>query len=72
MMSEELLLLSGWKINKLMSQMEANEMASYMAHLSPNVLQWIKKQVKSCSFVQHCKVTLCIMSAVTHITKWSY
>jgi len=56
MMSEELLLLSGWKINKLMSQMEANEMASYIAHLSPKVLQWIKKQVKCCPFMQHSKV----------------
>ena len=58
MMTEELLLLSGWKINKLMSQMEASEMASYIAHLSPNGLQWIKKQVKAlfyllCAPLQH-------------------
>jgi len=66
MMSEELLLLSGWKINKLMSEMEANEMASYMAHLSPNVLQWIKKQVKSWSFIQYCKVILYYVSCNTN------
>ena len=43
--AEELLSLCGWKISKLMNEMEANQMASLMAHLSPNILQWIKKQV---------------------------
>lgn len=41
----ELLSLCGWKINKLINEMEPNQMASLMAHLSPNILQWIKKQV---------------------------
>ncbi|XP_065904739.1 rab3 GTPase-activating protein non-catalytic subunit-like isoform X3 [Dysidea avara] len=53
MMTEELLLLSGWKINKLMSQMEASEMASYIAHLSPNGLQWIKKQAGNIQVPTH-------------------
>jgi len=46
----ELLSLCGWKINKLMNEMEPSKMASLMAHLSPNILQWIKKQVL-CTYV---------------------
>ena len=42
---DELLSLCGWKINKLINEIEGNQMASLMAHLSPNMLQWIKKQV---------------------------
>ena len=44
---DELMSLCGWKINKLMSEMEGSQMASLMANLSPNILQWIKRQVRS-------------------------
>ena len=44
---DELLSLCGWKINKLMGVMEGNQMTSLAAHLSPSILQWIKKQVIS-------------------------
>lgn len=57
-MVDELLSLCGWKINKLMSEMEGNQMASLMAHLSPNILQWIKKQVcvynSNCGLIMWC------------------
>ena len=53
---DELLPLCGWKINKLMSDMEGSQMASLMANLSPNILQWIKKQV--CSLLYKLQIAI--------------